>query len=85
MVSLGGVDLPYSPISAGANYTLYGADISAFAGQLEQLMFTALPGGNNYWTLDDIQFSTQLVPEPGVFGLAALGALFLGWRVRRRR
>ncbi|MCX6929772.1 MAG: PEP-CTERM sorting domain-containing protein [Verrucomicrobia bacterium] len=85
VVSMGGVELPFSAISAQTNYTLYGADISGFAGQVEQLMFTALPGVNNYWTLDDIQFSTQLIPEPSVFGLAALGAGLVAWRVLRRR
>ena len=39
---------------------------------------------NNYVFLDDIQFSDQSIPEPGVFGLSALGTLLLGWRVVRR-
>lgn len=85
LISLGGQDVPFSSITAGPNYTLYGGDISAFAGRVEQLMFTAPPGVNNYWELDDIQFSTQSIPEPGVFGLCALGTVLLGWHVLRRR
>jgi hypothetical protein len=81
-VSLGGQNIPFSVITTTPNYTLYGGDVSAFAGQTEQLTFTAPNGVNNYWGLDDIQFSDQPIPEPGVF---ALGALLLGWRAVRRR
>jgi hypothetical protein len=79
-VSLGGQNLSYSALSSGANYTLYGADISAFAGQSEQLMFSALEGGGNFWNIDDIQFSTESIPEPTEFALATLGTLLLGIR-----
>lgn len=83
-LSLGGQNIPFYPLSTGSDYTLYGGDVSGFAGKDEQLIFTALEGGNNYWELDDIQFSSQAIPEPGVFGLTALGAALLGWRVLRR-
>jgi hypothetical protein len=79
VVSLGGQNLSYFALSNGPNYTLYGADISAFTGQREQLMFSALKG-ENFWNIDDIQFSTQSVPEPSAFALAALGTLLLGFR-----
>lgn len=59
---------------ASINYNIYGADISRFAGQTGTLRLQ----GVGY--LDFIQFSSQPVPEPQVFGLFALGALFLGWR-----
>jgi hypothetical protein len=85
LVSLGGQNVSFSAISPGPNYTLYGGDVSAFAGQVQQLMFTAPPGVNNYWELDDIQFSNIAVPEPRVFVLFASYALLLGWRVLRRR
>jgi hypothetical protein len=73
-------------LGSGANYTLYGADIHALAGQTAELDFTLL--GNvdiNTIFLDSIQFSSQPIPEPGVYGLAALGALLLGWRGLGRR
>jgi hypothetical protein len=80
-LSLGGQDIPFFELSLGSNYALYTADISAFAGQTEQLMFSALKleDGNNNWTLDNIQFSPTAVPEPSTFGLSALGGLFLAW------
>jgi hypothetical protein len=84
LVSLGGQNVPFFALSTVAPYTiLYGGDISAFAGQSEQLMFSALQGENNGWNIDDIQFSSSSVPEPSVFALTALGALLLGffrWR-----
>lgn len=86
-VSLGGQILPFFALSNGPNYTLYGVDISAFAGQTEQLMFSALkaPGFVNNWNIDNIQFSDQPVPEPGTFGLFALGASPFLWRARIKR
>jgi hypothetical protein len=84
-VSLGGQDIPFSALSTGSNYTLYGGDISSSAGQNQQLIFSAPPGNNVYWVIDDIQFSASAIPEPSALGLSALGALLLGWRVLRRR
>jgi hypothetical protein len=89
VVTLGGQQLSLTPLASGANYTLYGADIHALAGATAELDFTVPAGNphvnNNYVFLDSIQFSTVAIPEPGVFGLSALGALLLGWRVLRRR
>jgi hypothetical protein len=85
-VSMNGQNIPLLFISTGPNYTLYGGDISAFAGQTVQLTFSApnLSHDNN-WNIDDIQLSNLPVPEPSVFTLSALGALLVGWRVLGRR
>jgi hypothetical protein len=84
VVSLGGQDLSFVALAAGSNYTLYGAEIpTAFAGQSEPLIFSALTGNNNYWEIDDIQFSSSTVPEPSGLYLIALGTLLFG--VRRWR
>jgi len=87
VVSLGGQPLPFFVMATEPGYDLYGADISAFAGQREALSFSALvaPGGYNNWIIDNILFSDQAIPEPSVFGLSALGASLLGWRAMRRR
>jgi hypothetical protein len=88
-VTLGGQTLSLTTLGTGADYTLYGANVSQWAGQTAQLAFTAF--GENphvddeYLYLDSIQFSTQSVPEPSAFALAALGALFLGFDRRKRR
>jgi hypothetical protein len=71
-VSLGGQQLSYTIISSYpySHYSLYGANISAFAGKTETLTFSALDTGA---VLDDIQFSSQPVPEPFVLPLLLLG------------
>ncbi len=79
-VSIDGRSLPYVTISNGSNYILCGADISSFAGQTATLAFT---GGT---MLDDIQFSSQPIPEPSAAVLLALSALiFAARRLRGRR
>ena len=81
-ITFNGQPLSFSTIGSTANYSIYGADISAFAGQTGQLLFTVPPltGSDN---LDNIQFSSSSVPEPSEFALSALGGLLLGflrWR-----
>ena len=80
-VSLGGQILSLLTLGSGANYALYGADISGFAGQTQPLNFS-VPGhtpqsSGEYLYLDAIQFSSTPVPEPGAFALSAAGGVFL--------
>jgi len=87
LVSFGGYSLSLMPIGSGPNYTIYGADISPYAGQTGELLFqAAMPaGGLSLGTeLDNIFFSTTPVPEPSVIALFALSALILGGALRRR-
>jgi hypothetical protein len=79
-ISFNGQDLTWLAVSNALNYTVYGADVSAFAGQTGQLLFSA--GANAYAELDNISFSTLPVPEPSAFALTALGTLLLGFRRR---
>jgi hypothetical protein len=91
-VSLGGaaLNLVSSPV-AGQRYSLFQADVSAFAGQTVELDFTlfaANPYDNNIrgLILDDIQFSPNAIPEPSSLGLLALGIAVLGaWLLIRRK
>jgi len=85
VVTLGSENLPFFAIATGPNYTLYGADISPFAGQSEQLMFSALnvSSGLNNWSLDNIQFSSTAIPEPSVLRLSVLAGFFFVWRRRK--
>jgi hypothetical protein len=83
-ITFSGQVLLFSVMSSAPSYTVYGADVSAYAGQTGELLFNA------YWPygggmLDNIQFSNQRVPEPSVCSLSALGALLLGWSSLRRR
>jgi hypothetical protein len=86
-VSLGGQNLSFIALSVGVNYTLYAADISAFAGQTQQLTFSALQDSQhlyNNWNIDNIQFSSTAVPEPGTLALVGLGSALLAARQWRK-
>lgn len=87
-VMLGGQDLSLTVISNTLNYTLYGADVSAWAGQTAQLSFTVFTENphldNQYLYLDAIQFSSSPVPEPSELAFAALGAFLFGFRCWRQ-
>jgi hypothetical protein len=94
-VSFAGNSLSPVALSSGAGpsgqgYTLYGADISAYAGQTGQLQFTDVfsDQGLNGIELDDITFSTNVVavPEPNTLALILMGGLALAarcWRAKR--
>ncbi len=88
IVSLGGQSLPLVALSSSRAFTLFGADISQSAGQTETLSFYSLasdPQSPPVYALDDIAFSPQIVPEPSVLALAALGfATLLVFRRQRR-
>src|SRR5262249_52988002 len=82
-VSFGGQPLSLIVLSITPNYNIYGADISAFAGQTGQLLFTAQP--QTLDIVDNIQFSSNPVPEPGTLGLFCIGGLLIGLHHRRIR
>ena len=86
-VSFAGLPISLSVLGMGSNYTIYGGNISAFAGQSGELRFTANAISPSGWgtALDDISFSRLPVPEPSVVGLLTLGSLLLGWRWRQQR
>jgi len=75
-VSFNGQTLAVIQTDSTANYNIYAADISAYAGQTGQLLFTTSLGGIS--SIDNIQFSPSPVPEPHVFGLFALGSALIG-------
>ncbi len=74
-VSFDGSSLPPVVLGSGANYTLYGVDISSYDGQTGTLQFTA--PFYSWLGLDDITFS---VPEPSIVALTAIGGLLFGAR-----
>jgi hypothetical protein len=79
-VLIGSQVVPFAAVGSGANYTLYGANISAWAGDTEELTFSALGGSYNNWNVDDISFSPTSVPEPSIVALTAIGGLLFGTR-----
>jgi hypothetical protein len=92
-VSLAGQDLSYVAISSAVNssgetYTIYGADIASFAGQEETLTFSSAQGSVGTEILDDIQFSSMIVPEPPTLFLIFLSSgilIYARQRLQKRR
>ena len=78
-ITFNGAVLAFSTLSTTANYNVYGADISAYAGQTGQLLISALSGTGGS-QLDNIQFSSTAVPEPGTVALIVTGGWLLGCR-----
>jgi len=79
--------LSLTPLLVTSSYTVYGANIEAFAGASSKLTFTVNPKQNppviSTVLFDDIEFSVQSVPEPGTFSLLGVGGLLLASRMRR--
>jgi hypothetical protein len=72
---------PLTPVAIrnAANYTVWGMDISAYAGQTGELRFTKpwLPtNGSDGALLDNILFSSMQVPEPSAIALCSVSLLF---------
>ncbi len=82
--SLSPVGLSSGVSPGGQSYTLYGADISAYAGQSGQLQFTDVYSsqGLNGIELDDLTFSTT--PEPGTLALVVMGGVAFAVRSWRK-
>lgn len=88
-VSFGGSLIPIFVLSGGTtSYHVIAGDISMYAGQTGELRFTlphrdTFPPYSMCW-LDNIQFSTEAVPEPSTLALLGLGGLaFLARRIKK--
>lgn len=89
VVSLDGQTLSKVPLQVTSQYTLFGADVTLFAGEIRELRFTVYAstdgGGGIPELLDSIVFSPEAIPEPSVLGLFALGALLVGFGLRAKQ
>jgi hypothetical protein len=70
-VTFGGQPIPLVQVGSGTGYIILGGDISSFAGQTAELLFTSPPQTASL--LDRILFSNQPIPEPSVLALGAVG------------
>jgi hypothetical protein len=87
-LSLEGVAIPYFPVALRSANTLFGANVSAFAGQTALLEFSLsrLPQTDfSDWNIDSIEFSSTLIPEPSILSLSALAITVLICRRNRNR
>jgi len=85
-VLVGGQPITFSALATEPNYTVYGADISAWAGKMENLTFDASPGVPlTYWEIDDTTFSPATAPEPTPVALMGIGGVTVAlFRLRRK-
>src|SRR6185369_11828024 len=86
VVTFDGQPLSFSLLDTEANFSIYGANISAFAGQTGELRFT-LPWLRGAEMIDNIQFSSNIIPEPSVLSLCGIciACLFLRMKWRSKR
>jgi hypothetical protein len=87
-VEMGGQPVTIVPLAATANYTLYGGDIAAFAGQTAEVRFSAIPTpsySHSSIVLDSITFSPSIIPEPSSEAVFGTGLLLVGWSLGCRR
>jgi hypothetical protein len=87
IVTLGSETLNMLPLQTFSNYTLYGANISSFANEVENLTILEpipdpLGSQSTDLILDNIQFSSQPVPEPNTLSFSSISILLFFWRMR---
>ena len=73
-------------LGSGPNYTIYGGDVSAYAGRSGELRFTANTISPSTWgsALDNIFFSRLPVPEPTICALFTIAGLLFSGRLMNR-
>jgi hypothetical protein len=83
-VQVGTQTVPIVAVGTGSDYTIYGANISAWANDKEAITFTAPSSASDdfdQWEIDDISFSqTAITPEPSPLVLAGIGGLLFAAR-----
>lgn len=89
-VTIGGQALEMIVLFTGSTYTLFGADITTFAGQMHELRITSLSTAQRPFSsvnIDSLVFSPEPVPEPTTLALVltwVAALLFHRWRRKRR-
>lgn len=89
LVSAAGVSIsPLNFSTDSSGYMNYGIDVSAYAGSTMELRFLVDPLGGNIggaYQIDNIQYSSTPVPEPGTLTLLGVGGVMLGLQYCRKK
>ena len=80
-VAFNGQILSPIAIGNGAGYTVWGVDVSTYAGQSGELRFTS--PWHSTGILDGIRFSSTPIPEPSAVGIWSVCILFFVWTAKR--
>jgi hypothetical protein len=83
-VSIGGEEIPLTPIQTSANYVLYAGEVSQFSGAANEVRIS-VAGGESKVLFDSIAFSPEAIPEPNAVFLAVVGILLLLCKMRLRK
>jgi hypothetical protein len=84
-VFLNGERISLFPLLSTNDYTLLGAPIERFAGQVAELRFTVFSPTERVYNdigVDSFVFSPTVVPEPSTWALIALGGAVFCWATR---
>ena len=89
-LAFNGQPIPLVQTGSTATYAIRAGNISTFAGQTGQLLFSAYPNSGSIYgygsgLIDNIQFSSAPIPEPSALALSALGGLALVLVKNRQR
>src|ERR1022692_1699846 len=82
-ITFAGHILNFSDLADTPNYTLYGADISAFAGQTGELRFSATWNSGLPGMIDNIQLSAMAIPDPSVLRVFYICLFSFCWQWQR--
>ena len=83
-LSFSGQIIPLSTVGSGLNYTVYGGNVSVFAGQVGELRVSTFNPDGTAIELGPITFSTQAIPEQSSVSLLLGGVLGLFFWQRTR-
>jgi hypothetical protein len=90
IVTLNGTNISLFAISQSGGVITMAGNVSAFANTTATLAFLCeattggtFPSNENYFNLDDIQFSPSPVPEPSEFALITFGAFIFSLCLRK--
>jgi hypothetical protein len=82
-LAINGQSIPLNFVRNSGSQALFIGDISQFAGKTATISFASAGATGDY--VDNITFSSQVVPESSIVTLIGFGGAVLIWKLRRRK